>query len=439
METPIKDGGSTPKRHSRHVSYNRASLTRKSTKGPLEIDDPLSELRPPTSAKDATEATKTALPFSPAIPSTFFPSASLTALEDPVKDFSYLLRPEIYHSLPQADVPTPFRTSHNAPTPETTLPALLSSGHFRPAASLAAALLTGSPSPTAPADIFSLLYVRLACLTLINATSFAAQEVKALEDLSSPFYRHSVRNVHLVPWELRVLAVRLQGIGYGDTRRGVMGYYDLAKDARSELGKAKIQEEKKLWKGRLRDLGVRVASSLVEMGDLAAAGRHLNSLLSTAKGIGDDRLLRGRLGLLYLKIGNLTAAKEYIDPHAETSAEHPYSTTISPLLSMAQGDYSSAVTQLIAIKERSASPDPLVLQNLAVCLIYTGRLVEARPLLESLVSEGHSFPSLIFNLSTIYELCTEKSRGLKMDLIGKLADREGTSIGWESLNADLKL
>ena len=263
--------------------------------------------------------------------------------------------------------------------------------------------------------------------------------MKALEDLSSPFYRHSVTNVHLVPWELRVLAVRLQGIGYGDARRGVMGYYDLARDARGGNGTAESREEKELWKGRLRDLGVRVASALVEMGDLTAAGRHLKSLLSADKVMGDDQLLRGRLGLLYLKVGDIAATKEYISPSAKTSTEHSSSTILVPLLSMAQGDYSSAVTQLTALKDKAASSDPLVLQNLAVCLIYTGRLIEARPILESLVAEGYSFPSLIFNLSTVYELCTEKSKGLKMGLVGKLADRDGSSIGWEKLNADLKL
>lgn len=236
-----------------------------------------------------------------------------------------------------------------------------------------------------------------------------------------------------------MLAVRLQGIGYGDTRRGVMGYYDLARDARVEIGKAKTQEDKELWKGRLRDLAVRVASALVEMGDLAAAGRHLESLLSADKDIREDQQLHGRLGLLYLKIGNLAAATEYINTSAETSTEHSYSTILAPLLSMAQGDYTAAIAQLVAIKDKATSPDPLVLQNLAVCLIYTGRLVEARPLLESLMSHGHSFPSLIFNLSTIYELCTEKSNGLKMDLAAKLADQEGSSIGWEKLNADFKL
>lgn len=236
-----------------------------------------------------------------------------------------------------------------------------------------------------------------------------------------------------------MLAVRLQGIGYGDTRRGVMGYYDLARDARVEIGKAKTREDKELWKGRLRDLGVRVATALVEMGDLAAAGRHLKSLLSADKDTREDQLLRGRLGLLYLKIGNLAAATEYINTSTEASTEQPCSTILAPLLSMAQGDYSAAIAQLVAIKDKATSADPLVLQNLAVCLMYTGRLVEARPLLESLVSEGHSFPSLIFNLSTIYELCTEKSKGLKMDLAAKLADKEGSSIGWEKLNADFKL
>ena len=32
------------------------------------------------------------------------------------------------------------------------------------------------------------LYIRLAALTLINATPLAAQEVKALEDFSSSYY-----------------------------------------------------------------------------------------------------------------------------------------------------------------------------------------------------------------------------------------------------------
>ena len=219
-----------------------------------------------------------------------------------------------------------------------------------------------------------------------------------------------------------------------------MGYYDLARDVRAELSKTKSKEEKELCKERLRDLGIRVASALVEMGDMTAAGRHLESLLLADKAMEEDQLIRGRLALLYLKIGNLSAAKRFITESTTGPTSNPYAAELSPLLSMAEGDYTSAVTQLTALKDdNGTSPDPLVLQNLAVCLIYMGKLIEARPILESLVSDGHSFHTLIFNLSTIYELCTEKSRGLKMELVEKLADRPGSEIGWEKSNADFKL
>ena len=237
-----------------------------------------------------------------------------------------------------------------------------------------------------------------------------------------------------------MLAVRLQGIGYGDARRGIMGYYDLARDLRAELGKAKSGEERALCKERLKDLGLRVANALVEMGDMAAAARHLESLLLADKVMEDDQLIRGRLALLYLKIGNLSTAKRFMAGSAADSTPNPYAAELLPLLNMAEGDYTSAATQLTALRDENAtSPDPLVLHNLAVCLIYTGKLSEARPILEALVSDGHSFHTLIFNLSTIYELCSDKSRGLKMELVEKLADKPGSGFGWEKSNADFKL
>ncbi len=98
------------------------------------------------------------------------------------------------------------------------------------------------------------VYTRLACLTLIDATPLAAQEVKALEDLNSAFYLDDITGAHLVPWELRVLNVRLQAMGFGDPRRAVMSYYDLAREARSQIAAAAARHDnsaRELWKDRL--------------------------------------------------------------------------------------------------------------------------------------------------------------------------------------------
>lgn len=68
------------------------------------------------------------------------------------------------------------------------------------------------------------------------------------------------------------------------------------------------------------------------------------------------------------------------------------------------------------------------------------------PLLTSLISAGHSFHALTFNLATVYELCTEKARFKKLELAADIAagmeKREevaGRGGGGERLNSDFKL
>lgn len=56
-----------------------------------------------------------------------------------------------------------------------------------------------------------------------------------------------------------------------------------------------------------------------------------------------------------------------------------------------------------------------------------------------MVGSGYSSHTLIFNLSTAYELCTERNRNLKLALAEKVADLDETAKGWEKSNADFKL
>lgn len=57
-----------------------------------------------------------------------------------------------------------------------------------------------------------------------------------------------------------------------------------------------------------------------------------------------------------------------------------------------------------------------------------------------MVDKGKSFQALTFNLSTIYELCTDRSRELKIQLAEQVAALPATArSGWEPTNADFKL
>lgn len=301
-------------------------------------------------------------------------STYTTAPAYPIKEFPKLLRPETYHPLTHLTTPAAFRSSSTQPNPDTSLPELLATGHFRAAAIASAQALTTSTSPSDHQTIFSLLYTRLACLTLCGSAALAAQEATALEDLNSSAYRDEATGLHLVPWELRVLAVRLQGVGFNDPRKIIMGYYDLARQARAEItklkGKSGLEEEieRKMWEERLSDLGIRVASALVEMEDLEGATHHLRKLSSSASPSSMQHLDLQR-AILWLRIGNIEAARRCVSGDSDTA------NVVAAISDMADGNYEEAVQAWQALCERYPE-NGMYRQNLAVCLLYAGRMDE---------------------------------------------------------------
>ncbi|KAI1749935.1 hypothetical protein F4782DRAFT_286696 [Xylaria castorea] len=443
-----------------------ASRPRSSTKGPLDVDDnPLAS---------PTEITSQAKRLGGSASQNASPRTSLSQTRSPVRasaprsevtmtrrDLSFLLKPEIYHQISPLTIPPPFRNPTRQPAADTPLPTLLANGHFRAAAIAAAQELTGTAasktplSPTDHARIFDLLYVRLSCLCLIDAVPLAAQEAKALEDLNSAFYADADSGTHLAPWALRILVVRLQTIGFGDPRRAVMSYYELAREARSEITRATARKAHdrshsaaELWKRRLVDLGIRVAGALIEMDDLAGAAAHLASLAEAQEdgggvggGVESDR---GRSAvsraLLWLHVGDVDAARRCVSHGA---ADEMAERVVDALANMADGEYDAALEKWRALRDEMAEngvEDEMVGVNLAVCLLYTGRMPEGRDLLEELVSAGQTSHTLLFNLTTMYELCSDRAKSLKMRLAESVADTEPRSGGgWEKTNADFKL
>ncbi|KAI0447634.1 hypothetical protein F4803DRAFT_271248 [Xylaria telfairii] len=426
-----------------------ASRPRSSTKGPLDIDD--NPLASPTgivsqanrlsgsTSQNASPRTSLSQTRSPIRTSAPRPETSVTK-----RDLSFLLKPEIYHQISPLTIPPPFRNPARQPAADTPIPTLLANGHFRAAAIAAASELTGTTtppvSPTDHARIFDLLYVRLACLCLIDAVPLAAQEAKALEDLNSAFYADAESGSHLAPWPLRTLVVRLQTIGFGDPRRAVMSYYELAREARSEIARAALAHDHsaaEMWKRRLVDLGVRVAGALIEMDDLAGAAAHLASL-------GADESDRPRLAvsraLLWLHVGDVDAARRCVGHGA---AGEIAERVVDALANMADGEYDAALEKWRALRVEmgeSGAEDEMVGVNLAVCLLYTGRMPEGRDLLEELVNAGQTSHTLLFNLTTMYELCSDRAKTLKTRLAERVADMEPRpGSGWEKTNADFKL
>ncbi|CEJ56468.1 hypothetical protein PMG11_02674 [Penicillium brasilianum] len=449
----------SPALHQRNAS--RSSRPRSSTRGPLDVpEDPLSlstlSISPSVDKHELSQNDG----FSGPSFHELDPLAPDDLPETLGKDLSFLLRHNIFHPLSQVDIHSPLRSEFVVLNPGEPLSSslgllerLLSEGRFLVAAHFASSILTSSLiSPTDVRVIFSLFYTRLACLELSGNTVLAAQESKALEDLNSTFYyidsslndteadiqhekAHANFSRHIVPWPLRVLAVRLQSIGFGDSRRSIGGLYEIGLEARGHITRNGCSEsERKIWRERLADLGIRSVNALVEMGDLDAAKRSLEALRASDE---DTEAMKLRKALLYLRIGDLDAAERVFG----NSRESKEAALLKPLLSMSEGRYQEAVTEWRALHEDTQRTDgALVGQNLAVCLLYSGKLDEARLLLEAQVSAHQSFGSLIFNLSTVYELCCDSAGRLKGQLAAIIAEQPVSGqTNLDRPNTDFKL
>lgn len=210
-------------------------------------------------------------------------------------------------------------------------------------------------------------------MTLIDATPLAAQEVKAFEDVNNArIYIDDTTGEHLVPWELRVLIVRLQALGFGDPRRAVMSYHDMAREARDHIGKATAQHDntaRELWKARLHDLGIKVAGALIDMDDLAGAAHHLGTL----RDLGDNKMVLSK-ALLWLHLGDAESARKCAAQCASEASTMEQ--TILALCDMADAEYQSALDRWQEL--RKTTEDEMVGVNAAICLLYLGRLQEVR-------------------------------------------------------------
>ncbi|THW63461.1 hypothetical protein D6D19_09647, partial [Aureobasidium pullulans] len=421
-------------------------------------------IQPAPTYQPPTPAIQTALPPSPA-PSpmpirTASPASSLlspvqqnrpptrTRSKSPASrtiqlDLSLLLRPSLYAPVPTTQIATPFLDTSHQPAPDTDLETLLSHRRFIHAADKATDILTsGSISPSNTQQILQLLYTRFACLVLCNQSTLAAKEAKPLSDLlarESSTYTRPHREIFLeqIPWPLRLLLLKLQVLGTADAhRRAIMGLYALSSECRTLAQKARVEKDEeafKMWKTRLSDLGIRVAGELVEMGELETARRHL-ATLEPEPAITEAEMLEMciRKTLLLLKIGDTQAAEECLaTTTASTSSESHTDLNenlliqrqvLSALTALSTSNYTSAVTQLQSLNSTYPS-NPLILHNLAIANIYSNNVSTASSILESLVSETEIvFPTLLFNLSTVFELRTERARERKLGLVDAVVE-----------------
>ncbi|XP_062934178.1 trafficking protein particle complex subunit 12 isoform X2 [Cynocephalus volans] len=313
---------------------------------------------------------------------------------------------------------------------------LINCKNWRAAVDLCGRLLTAhgqgygkSGLPTShTTDSLQLWFVRLALLVKLGLFQNADMEFEPFGNLDQPdlyyeYYPHVYpgRRGSMVPFSMRILHAELQQ------------YLGNPQESLDRLHKVKTvcsQILANLEQGLAEDGG---------LGSISPENRQASV-----------QLWRSRLGrvmystancLLLMKIGDIKTAEKYFqDVEKVTQKLKGQQGKIMVLMNRAflhlgQNNFAEAhkfFTEILRMEPTNAVAN----NNAAVCLLYLGRLKDSLRQLEAMVQQDprqYLHESVLFNLTTMYELESSRSMQKKQCLLEAVASKEGDSFNTQCL------
>ncbi|KAL6477507.1 hypothetical protein MHYP_G00133420 [Metynnis hypsauchen] len=347
---------------------------------------------------------------------------------------------------------------------------LISTKNWRAAVDLTGRLLTAhgqgygkSGQPTShTTDSLQLWFVRLALLVKLNLFQNAELEFEPFGNLDQPdlYYEYYPtvypgRRGSMVPFSMRVLHAELpqylnkpqESLDRLHSMRSVCEKIlanleeGLAEDgSMMTLTQENRQASIQLWRSRLCRVMYSMANCLLMMKDYILAVETYHSIIQYEP---QQRVqLLSGIGRIFLQIGDIRTAEKYFQEVEKTCEEKGTGPAqdMSVLMNKAfvylsQNNYAEAHTCFSSILKIDPK-NPVANNNAAVCLLYLGRLKESLGQLESLVQQDPAFylhESVLFNLTTMYELESSRSMQKKQALLEAVACREGDSFNTQCL------
>ncbi|XP_045761866.1 trafficking protein particle complex subunit 12 isoform X2 [Maniola jurtina] len=341
---------------------------------------------------------------------------------------------------------------------------LLRTGYLRAAINLTATLISAAgqgagrmhrPTKHTPRSL-QLWLTRFAVMCRIKLYEPLAKEAEPFGDFSKPdmFYQfypdaYENRTGSLVPFSLRLLIAELPA-HVGKPEEAMDRLYAMLdvmqqmisnlNEGRTEDGSGTITLEDKteslrLWTGRQTRVLHSVVNCAIALKDYRLATKILTTLRDQSATPQQQRALSSALCRVSLLAGHVKAALL----HSFTAKEARHHICPTPdvreyvdlgLIDIAHGKYQDAYNNFA----RAADQEPtniMVANNLAVCLLYMGRLKEAISVLQKAI---HSDPerglneSLLINLCTLYELESSKTNEKKLNLLRMLCKHKSDTI-----------
>ncbi|XP_005867345.1 PREDICTED: trafficking protein particle complex subunit 12 [Myotis brandtii] len=330
---------------------------------------------------------------------------------------------------------------------------LISSRNWRAAVDLCGRLLTAhgqgygkSGLPTShTADSLQLWFVRLALLVKLGLFQNAELEFEPFGSLDQPdlyyeYYPHVYpgRRGSMVPFSMRILHAELQQY-LGNPQESldrlhrvkavcsqILAHLEqgLAEDgSMSSISPENRQASVQLWRSRLGRVTCSMANCLLLMKDYVLAVDAYRSVIQFHPEQ-EPQLLSG-IGRIFLQIGDIKTAEKYFQDVEKVTQklDGPQGKMMvlmnRAFLHLGQNNFAEAhrfFTEILKIDPTNAVAN----NNAAVCLLYLGRLKDSLRQLEALVQQepGHYLhESVLFNLTTMYELESSRSAQKKQALL----------------------
>ncbi|XP_048209428.1 LOW QUALITY PROTEIN: trafficking protein particle complex subunit 12 [Perognathus longimembris pacificus] len=349
---------------------------------------------------------------------------------------------------------------------------LISCKSWRAAVDLCGCLLTAhgqgygkSGLPTShTTDSLQLWFVRLALLVKLGLFQNAEMEFEPFGNLDQPdlyyeYYPHVYpgRRGSMVPFSMRILHAELQQY-LGNPQEALDRLHrvktvcskilaNLEQGLAEDGGLSSVPQESRqasiqLWRSRLGRVLYSMANCLLLMKDYVLAVDAYRAVI-TYHPEQEPQLLSGLGGgrILLQQIGDIKTAEKYFQEveRAAQKLEGLQGKTMvlmnRAFLHLGQNNFAEAhrfFTEVLKVDPANAVAN----NNAAVCLLYLGKLKASLRQLEAMVRRAPRqclHESVLFNLTTMYELESSRSMQKKQGLLEAVAGREGDSFNTQCL------
>lgn len=362
-------------------------------------------------------------------------------------------------------------TASDVTQDERGLRTLIQAGCYKAAINLSGRLLAvyaqgygkiNQPSKHSPHSL-QLWFTRLALLTKLKQIDILENESKPFGNLDKPdmyftFYPelYGTRPGSMASFSFRLLLAEIP-MYCGKPKQALDNLYKLLATVNQiianfsagfsgdgshiKINPAEQEDAIRLWKSRRCRILISITNSAVSMKNYVLGIDILEKLCESADWTAEQMdALKASIGRLHLFLGDVTAAEKFlINVQKKDSGPTVRELMDRGLMAVAHNSFQDAYKCFQAAKALDPSNIALV-NNMAVCLLYTGQLKAAVHLYESMITRNpvkSLQEPILLNVCTSYELHTTHCKQPKLHLLSQLDRYKGDAVDIQCLKLPL--